>query len=179
MKSYYRIRSLAMQFEGLIVGVPREIMPGEKRVALTPEVVMRMSRGGAQVIIENDAGRGAYFRDEDYEEAGARIVRRVEEVYEAAQVILKVKEPRYDEQTQRHETDLLREGQWLISFLHPAAPANHDMVEMLAGRRVVALTLDGIPRITRAQTMDALTSMSTVAGYKAVLMAAGELCRFI
>ncbi len=168
-----------MEFDGLIVGVPREIMPGENRVAITPEIAVRLTKGGAKVFVESSAGQGSFFPDSEYEKAGCCIVPCPDDVYKNAQVILKVKEPRLDEAKQRHEADLLREGQWLISFLHPAAPTNHDMVEMLARRKVTALTLDGIPRITRAQPMDALTSMSTVAGYKAVLMAASDMSRFI
>ncbi len=168
-----------MQFEKVVVGIPKETLSGERRVAATPEIVEKMIKGGATVWVESGAGTGSLFSDAAYEAAGAKVTSSVEELYGAAQVILKVKEPRHDDERQRHEAELLQPGQWLIAFLHPAAPANHEMVRLLAKREAVALTLDGIPRITRAQSMDALTSMSTVAGYKSVLMAASDLATFV
>ncbi|NLS45506.1 MAG: NAD(P) transhydrogenase subunit alpha, partial [Firmicutes bacterium] len=100
-------------------------------------------------------------------------------VFAESDIILKVKEPILNEQIGKHEVDLMREGQVLVTFLHPAAPTNHQMIKDLVKQGVTSLTLDGIPRITKAQAMDALTSMSTVAGYKAVLMASNRLSRFL
>ncbi|NLZ92369.1 MAG: NAD(P) transhydrogenase subunit alpha, partial [Clostridiales bacterium] len=96
-----------------------------------------------------------------------------------ADVILKVKEPLFNEAKGVHEVDMMHQGQYLITFLHPAAPVNHEMVQNLAKKGVIGLTLDGIPRISRAQNMDALTSMSTCAGYKGMLLAANALSKFV
>ena len=168
-----------MKLKGLTLGIPNEIMPGERRVAVIPETVKKMVADGARVLIEVGAGEGSFFSDDDFTAAGAQTLRDVEEVFQQADLILKVKEPAFNESKGKHEIDMMHEGQHLITFLHPAAPANHEMVRKLAARGVIALTLDGIPRISRAQFMDALTSMSTVAGYKAVLMAADQLPKFM
>ncbi|HHW98194.1 MAG TPA: NAD(P) transhydrogenase subunit alpha [Firmicutes bacterium] len=168
-----------MQFQGLIFGVPKEIMAGERRVAAIPETVKKMVSNGAKVLVERNAGLGSFFSNEEYQNAGATIVDNVEELFANADVILKVKEPQFNEQTGKHEVDMMHSGQVLITFLHPAAPANHEMIKNLTAKGVTALTLDGIPRISRAQAMDALTSMSTVAGYKAVLMAANRIPKFV
>lgn len=168
-----------MQFQGLVFGIPKEIMPGERRVAGIPETVKKLTAGGAKVLVEKGAGVGSFFPDEEYVKAGAEIVDDVEKLFAEADIILKVKEPLFNSEKNKHEVDMMHEGQVLITFLHPAAPANHEMVKQLTAKGVTALTLDGIPRISRAQAMDALTSMSTVAGYKAVLMAANRLPKFM
>ncbi len=161
------------------IGVPKEIMTNENRVAAVPETVVKFKQLGFEVIVETDAGRGVFQGDDVYAKAGARIAPDAKTVYEQADVILKVKEPMFDEKQGRHEMDLLREKQILIAFLHPAAPANHGMVKQLRDRRVTAFSMDAIPRISRAQRMDALTSMSTITGYKAILLAANRFPKFI
>lgn len=168
-----------MKFSEMIIGVPTEIMPGEHRVSATPETVKKMVAEGAKVLVQKGAGEGAFFSDAQYREAGADLVDREDEIFEKADVILKVKEPLFNEKLGKHESDMLREGQYLITFLHPAAPVNHKSMEKLRDTGAISLTLDGIPRISRAQAMDALTSMSTVAGYKGVLMAANKLAKFL
>ncbi len=168
-----------MQLEKVIVGIPREIMPGEKRVAAVPDTVGKMVASQAEVLIESGAGAGAYIDDRDYSEKGAEIVADVRDIYSRANVILKVKEPRHHEDLNRHEAELFPENSVLISFLHPAHSLNHEGLKILARRGIVSFTLDGIPRISRAQQMDSLTSMSTVAGYKSVIFAANHLGRFI
>ncbi len=168
-----------MQFQGLTFAVPKEIMPGERRVSAIPETVKKMVSNGAKVLVEKGAGLGAFFSDEEYQSAGAAIVADVEELFSSADVVLKVKEPQFNSQTGKHEVDMMKAGQVLVTFLHPAAPANHEMIKNLTAKGVTALTLDGIPRISRAQAMDALTSMSTVAGYKSVLMAANRVPKFV
>ncbi|MDI9440908.1 MAG: Re/Si-specific NAD(P)(+) transhydrogenase subunit alpha [Firmicutes bacterium] len=168
-----------MKYSGLVIGIPKEILPGERRVSATPATVSVLVQQGATVLVETGAGAGAFFSDEAYAEAGAKLMGDVREIFAQADLILKVKEPQYNAEYEVHEADLLREGQTLITFLHPASPSNHDLVRKLAERGVTSLTLDSIPRISRAQTMDALTSMSTVAGYKAVLMAANRLPKFL
>ncbi|MGI6686574.1 MAG: NAD(P) transhydrogenase subunit alpha [Bacillota bacterium] len=168
-----------MRFKGLTIGIPKEIMKGERRVAAIPETVKKMAGEGAQVLVESGAGEGAFFANQQYQEAGAVLVEDVEKLYNDADIILKVKEPQYNENKGKHEVDMMKKGQCLITFLHPASPSNHKMVQDLAAKGVVGLTLDGVPRISRAQAMDALTSMSTVAGYKGVLMAANRLSKFM
>lgn len=168
-----------MKFTGLTVGIPKEIMHGERRVSAIPETVKKMVTEGAKVLVEKGAGDGSFFADKDYEAAGATMIADVQEIFAKADVILKVKEPQFHEGLKKHETDMLRDGQYLITFLHPAAPVNREMMKNLAATGCISLTLDGIPRISRAQNMDALTSMSTVAGYKSVLMAASSLSKFL
>jgi NAD(P) transhydrogenase subunit alpha len=168
-----------MKFQGLTIGVPKEIMQGERRVATVPEIVKKMTTAGAKVLVEKNAGEGSYFSDDAFAEAGAVILDGAQDIFARADVIIKVKEPLYNETAQKHEADMLRDGQCLIAFLHPAAPVNRDMLKKLAAGGCISLTLDGIPRISRAQPMDALTSMSAVAGYKAVLMAADGLSKFL
>ncbi len=168
-----------MKFTNLTIGIPKEIMPGEKRVAAIPETAKKMADAGATVLVEAGAGVGAYFGDEQYQAAGAKILEDVEEIYAQSNIILKVKEPLFNETKNKHEVSMMPSGQHLITFIHPASPANHKMVKQLAQQGVISLTLDGVPRITRAQNMDALTSMSTVAGYKSVLMAANHMSKFM
>lgn len=168
-----------MQLEKVVVGIPREIMPGEKRVAAVPDTVAKMVSSGARVLVQSGAGTGAYIDDEMYREKGAEIIADAKGIYSEANIILKVKEPRLNEETGLHEAEMFPENCVLISFLHPAHSVNHDGLKILAKRGITSFTLDGIPRISRAQQMDSLTSMSTVAGYKAVIFAANHLGRFI
>ena len=168
-----------MSSQGLTIGIPKEIMVGERRVAATPEVVRKVVLDGAKVVVEIGAGEGSFFTDDEYKAAGAELIADAEEVFAKSDLILKVKEPRFSDKKSKHEIDMMKEGQYLITFLHPASPANHQMVRKLASKRIIAISLDSIPRISRVQTMDALTSMSTVAGYKAVLIAANMLPAFM
>lgn len=168
-----------MKYNGLTIGVPKEILAGERRVSAVPETVAAFVEQGARVLVEAGAGAGAFFADEAYRQAGAEIMPDVRTIYARADLILKVKEPQHNPELDVHEAELLRSGQVLVTFLHPAAPGNHELVRKLADGGVISLTLDSIPRISRAQVMDALTSMSTVAGYKAVLMAANRLPKFL
>lgn len=163
----------------MIIGIPKEIMHDEARVAATPETVGKFVDEGFEVLVERTAGEGALYHDEAYVEAGAQMVDDPQEIYDRAEMILKVKEPLFNEKLQKHEVDMMHAGQLLITFIHPASPVNHDMVRRLTARGVTAITLDGIPRISRAQNMDALTSMSTCAGYKGILMAANHLTTFV
>lgn len=158
------------------VGVPKEIVPGERRVALVPETVGRLTRAGTAVLVEKGAGEGAYFRDDEYRSAGAEVVPDAASLFGRVDLVLKVQRPVRNEALGRHEVELMREGAALVAFLQPLL--NPDLVKMLAARRITSFSVDAIPRITRAQTMDALSSMATVAGYKAVLIAAERLPRF-
>ena len=162
----------------MVIGIPKEIMQGERRVSASPETVALMIKDNLTVLVERAAGEGSYYSDAQYLEAGAQIIDDVTEIYTRADVILKVKEPQFNKIKQCSEVDMMHEGQYLITFIHPASPANHEMVKALGAKGVTALTLDGVPRISRAQKMDALTSMSTCAGYKGMLMAIDALTVF-
>src|SRR6266571_4938466 len=148
------------------VGVPRESVPGERRVALVPEVVARLASGGFEVVLERSAGEAASFPDAAYQEAGASIG---SDAY-GADAVVKVQAPTAE------EAGRLREGQILIGFLQPLT--DREGIERLAGRGVTAFAMESIPRITRAQAMDALSSQATVSGYKATLLAADRLPKF-
>lgn len=163
----------------LTIGIPKEIMQGEARVAATPETVAKFVTDGFRVLIQEGAGLGSLYDDEAYRTAGAVLVHCPKEIYDEAHIILKVKEPQMNTTLGLHEVDMMHSGQYLITFIHPASPVNHEMVRRLAERGVIGLTLDGVPRISRAQNLDALTSMSTCAGYKGILMAANDLASFM
>jgi len=163
----------------MFLGIPREVLGKEQRVAALPEQVRKYRDMGFEVLVEASAGKGALHGDVEYEEAGARLVPDPESLFAQADVILKVKQPCLNEALGKHEVEMMRGGAILVTFLHPAAPPNHGMVKMLRDRNITALTMDGIPRISRAQRMDALTSMSTVTGYKSVLIAANLFPKFI
>ncbi len=154
------------------IGVPREILNGEYRVSALPETVEKYVEMGFAVLVEQSAGEGALRSDAEYESAGAEIVEDPAELFRRSDLVLKVKQPCFNADLGRHEVEMLREGAVLIAFLHPVAPYNHDTVRLLRDRQITALTMDGVPRTSRAQAMDALTSMSTIAGYKAVLIGA-------
>ena len=163
----------------MIIGVPKEIMHEEARVAATPDTVKKYVADGHKVLVEKGAGVGALHADADYAAAGAVMCDTAQEVYDQAELILKVKEPLFNEQTGKHEVDMMHKGQYLITFIHPAAPVNHKMVKHMAEAGIISMAIEGVPRISRAQSMDALTSMSTCAGYKGILMAASDLAKFI
>ncbi|HEV7388893.1 MAG TPA: Re/Si-specific NAD(P)(+) transhydrogenase subunit alpha [Gemmatimonadaceae bacterium] len=160
----------------MLIGVPREIASGEKRVALVPDVIPQLTSAGHRVMIERDAGLRAGFTDEAYRAVGCEIVDSAADIYSTAQMILKVQRPGREENSGEAELDMMTEGTILIGLLQPAGdPA---LFQQLAERNIVALTMELVPRTTRAQMMDALSSQSTVAGYKAVLLAANALQKF-
>lgn len=163
----------------MLVGIPKEILHQERRVAATPETVEKLCSMGFQVVVQRGAGEGAFIADEDYARAGATITADVPALFATADLVLKVKQPHYNEELERHEAAMLKEGSILVTFLHPAAPGNHSMIMTLARRGITAFTMDGVPRVSRAQRMDALTSMSTITGYKSVLLAANQLGTFM
>lgn len=163
----------------MIIGIPKEIMHGENRVSAIPETVKKMVNDGATVLFEKGAGEGSYYHDDAYIEAGATIIENPQEIYDRSDVILKVKEPQFNTKLQKHEVDMMHKGQYLITFIHPASPVNHNMVKKMAANGIIGLTLDGVPRISRAQNMDALSSMSSCAGYKGILMGANDIAKFM
>jgi len=151
------------------IAVPKEITPGERRVALIPDAVAGLVKAGFQVLVERGAGDGAFFADAAYEQAGARVV-DAGTLYAEADVVLKVQKPTLE------EVERLREGTVLIALLQ--ALTSPDLVQRLAARRITAFGMEGVPRISRAQKMDALSSQANIAGYKAGLLAAEALARF-
>ena len=153
------------------VAVPRETRPGETRVALPPDGVRRLASDELVVAVESGAGRGAFHDDDAYREAGAEIVDDREALWSGADAVLKVAPP--GPLQDGHEADLLREGGLLIGFLRPREEP--ERLTRLAETGVSALAFELLPRITRAQSMDALSSMSTLAGYRATLIGAGSL----
>jgi len=158
------------------LSVPREIAPRETRVALVPETVGRLVKSGLEVIVETGAGERATHTDDAYRSAGATIAPGPRELWSAGDVTLCIRAPREDSHLGAHQVDLLREGTALIGFLRPSR--HPGLVEKLRSRRITGFSMDQVPRISRAQNMDALSSMSTVAGYKAALLAADSLGEF-
>src|SRR5919204_3231520 len=148
------------------LGVPKETVPGERRVALVPEVVSRLVEAGFEISVERGAGVEASFRDDAFAEAGASLVESALD----AEAVVKVQKPSAD------EVDALREGSLLVAFLQPLT--DPEGIDRLGARAVTAFAMESIPRITRAQPMDALSSQATVSGYKAVLLAAERLPKF-
>ena len=152
----------------LRIGVPKESRPGERRVALVPDTVARLLKKGHEIVVERGAGEGAFFDDDQYTKLGARLATR-EEAF-GADVVVKVAPPSDD------EVALIRSGSVLIGFLNPLDEPK--VTKTLAARGVTALAMELVPRISRAQKMDALSAMSSVSGYRAVLIAAERLPRF-
>src|SRR5712692_2017795 len=151
----------------MIVSVPKEIFPGEQRVALVPELVPKLTKAGLEVVVQSGAGESAGFFDAAYAGKGARLEA---EVFDKADVLLKVQPPTLD------EIGRMKENSLLISFLQPYT--NIAAIKALAARKITAFSMELMPRITRAQPMDALSAMSTISGYKAVLIAATRLPKF-
>ncbi len=158
------------------ITIPKEILSQERRVAVIPDTVKRMVAKGLEVSVESGAGTKAFIEDSAYEKAGARIEPSVESLFGGADVILKIHKPLQNERTGKHELDMMKEGAALISFLYPMS--NIDLVKKMVERKLTSFAMDSIPRTTLAQSMDALSSMGTVAGYKAVLIGANALGKF-
>ncbi|MEM7231306.1 MAG: NAD(P)(+) transhydrogenase (Re/Si-specific) subunit alpha, partial [Planctomycetota bacterium] len=159
----------------MIVAVPKETAPGERRVALVPKVCATLIGKGHAVQVESGAGLGAGFADSDYEQSGATIAATFRDVCQNADIVVKVQAPLGLDDAS-HECDLLSEGSAYVSFLFPLS--DPQTAKRLADRKVTSFAMDLMPRITRAQSMDALSSMSSIAGYKAVLRAADLLPRY-
>ena len=153
------------------ISVPTETAPREQRVALPPDSVARLTKAGVEIAVQRGAGIRAGFRDDAYSAAGAKLIDDARTAFGGARVVVKVQPP------SEQELALLDEGTVLISLLRPGQSA--DLYAKLAARRITALALELVPRITRAQSMDVLSSQATVAGYKAVLLGAAELGKFL
>ena len=155
----------------MLIGVPRETATGEKRVATVPEVVQKLTKLGFAVAVESGAGEAANFADDDYRAAGAEVLASATDVWARADIVFKVRPPTLEEVGQ------MREGATLIGFVWPAQ--NPELMQALQARRVTALAIDCLPRqLSRAQKMDALTSMAGISGYRAVIEAANAFGRF-
>ena len=154
----------------LLIGVPREVFPGEKRVATVPAVVEKLIKQGFRVAVEAGAGDTAQISDDAYRAAGAEIVDDRARLWATSDIVFKVRGP------DSEEVGLLREGGTLVSFIWPAQ--NPELLKQLAARKATVLAMDSVPRISRAQKLDALSSMANIAGYRAVIEAAHEFGRF-
>jgi H+-translocating NAD(P) transhydrogenase subunit alpha len=153
-----------------VIGVPKETFPGEKRVATVPDVVQKLAKLGFGVLVQSGAGEGANIADDAYAAAGARIVPDAGAVWQGADIVFKVRAP------SREEVEMTRAGQVLVSFIWPAQ--NPDLMQALAAKKATVLAMDSVPRISRAQKLDALSSMANIAGYRAIIEAAHHFGRF-
>lgn len=158
------------------IGIPREIHAGEQRVATTPDVATQLQKLGFSVAIESGAGEPANFADSAYAEAGVEIVSDTRALWSASDIVMKVRGPEQHPELGIDEIELLHQGQILISFLWPGQ--NQSTLDALAAKGITALAMDSVPRISRAQKLDALSSMANIAGYRAVVEAAQHFGRF-
>ena len=160
----------------LKVGIPKEVYPGECRVAATPDTAKRLQKLGFDVLVEANAGVAANCPDAAYAAINCDIIPEPEDLWRTADIVLKVRAPQMHPDRHQHESDWLTAGKTLISFIWPAQ--NPDLLDQLAAREATVLAMDAVPRITRAQKMDALSSMANIAGYRAVVEAANCFGRF-
>jgi len=158
------------------IGVPNEIHENECRVAMTPETAARLQKLGYECAIEAGAGASANFTDQAYKDAGVEVVSDTKQLWANSDIVLKVRAPEQNNALGVHEVDLLSEGTTLVSFIWPAQ--NEALMDQLKARKVTALAMDSVPRISRAQKLDALSSMANIAGYRAVIEASNHFGRF-
>lgn len=152
------------------VGIPKEVHPGERRVAATPQTILKLKKLGFDVLVESGAGEAINASDAEYQEAGASIAEEAGEIWASSDVVIKVRPP------EDGEADLIRENGWLIGFIWPGQ--NREIVDHLARRKATVFAMDSVPRITRAQKMDTLSAMANIAGYRAIIEAANHFPRF-
>jgi NAD(P) transhydrogenase subunit alpha len=158
------------------IGIPKEIHPGEKRVAAMPQTILRLMKLGFEVAVESGAGHGVNVSNGEYRETGALVIDDTRELWASSDLIIKVRPPEENEHLHTHEADLMKEGGWLIGFVWPAQ--NKEILDRLAKRHATVFGMDCVPRITRAQKMDTLSAMANIAGYRAVIEAANHFPRF-
>ncbi len=154
----------------MLIAVPKEILPGENRVSLIPSSIAALVKAGLEVLVESGAGKGCFYDDKAYEVAGAKIAPNAEALYPSADIVFKVRPP------EPSEVEKLREGITLICLMD--AFSRLDLMEQLAAKRVSGFGLEFVPRISRAQSMDVLSSMAAIAGYRAVIEAAELLPKY-
>ena len=157
----------------MIIGIPREILEGENRVAIVPDVASKLIKAGFQINIQKDAGLKAGFTNDKYETAGAKITDNVEDIYNTSDIILKVQRPDVHPKLNRNEIDLMKKGTLLITFLYPLH--YYKLADQCAKKEIDVISMDMIPRTTLAQKMDALSSQANISGYKSVLITANLL----
>ena len=157
------------------IGIPKEVHKGERRVAATPESIGHLQKLGFEVVVEAGAGAAAEFSDDAYRAAGAAVADDADEVWQA-DIVMKVRPPENHPDKGQHEASMLREGGTLMSFIWPAQ--NNDLMDRLAKRKATVMAMDAVPRISRAQKLDALSSMANIGGYRAVIEAANHFGRF-
>lgn len=167
--------SVAAKSTGLMVGIPKEIFAGEQRVSATPDTAKKLQKLGFEVLVESRAGAAASFSDEAYAAVGCKILPDARSLWQTADIVLKVRAPQWHPELDCHEAELLRPDGTLISFIWPAQ--NPELMEKLAHQGGTVLAMDSVPRITRAQKLDALSSMANIAGYRAVVEAANQFGR--
>ncbi len=152
------------------IGIPKEIHPGERRVAATPQTILKLKKLGFDVAVQSGAGDAINASDAEYQEAGASIIADAAQLWKSSDVVMKVRPP------EDGEADLLRDGGWLVGFVWPGQ--NRDIVDRLAKKHATVFAMDSVPRITRAQKMDTLSAMANIAGYRAIIEAANNFPRF-
>ncbi|NQU66391.1 MAG: Re/Si-specific NAD(P)(+) transhydrogenase subunit alpha [Candidatus Marinimicrobia bacterium] len=157
----------------MIVAIPREISPGENRVAVVPSTVKELVKKGFTVQVESNAGAGSFISDADYQNAGAVIVNDTEKLFTDAEMVLKVNSPVLNEKLGKHEVDMLKDGTAYVSFFQPTKET--DLVQKFLTKKITGFSMHLIPRTTLAQKMDALSSQSNIAGYKSVLLGASHI----
>ena len=157
----------------MIIGVPKEILEGENRVAIVPDVAVKLIKAGYEIYIEKDAGLKAGFTDSAYQQAGVKIFSKLTELYNSADIILKVQRPLNHPELNKNELDLMKKGTLLVTFLYPLYYT--DLVKKSAGLGINVISMDMIPRTTLAQKMDALSSQANIAGYKSVIITANTI----
>lgn len=157
-------------------GIPKEIAGGETRVAVVPKMVAQLKKGGGDVLVQSGAGQAASYSDAEYEEAGATIVGDAPSLYAEADIVLKVQPPRMNEDVGKHEVEMMKPGSTFIGFLAPVS--NQDVINQMVEKKITSFSMEFVPRIARAQSMDALSSMASIAGYQAVILAAQHLGKF-
>jgi NAD(P) transhydrogenase subunit alpha len=157
----------------VIIGVPKEIYPGENRVAMVPDVAGKLIKKGFEILIENDAGLNAGFTNQEYEKVGVKVLSDLQELYSKSDIILKVQRPIEHPQYGKNELELMKSGTLLITFMYSLHYP--ELAKRAAELGINVISMDAIPRTTLAQPMDALSSQANIAGYKAVILAANHL----
>ena len=157
----------------MIIGVPKEIYPGENRVAMVPDVAGKLIKKGFEILIENDAGLNAGFTNQEYEKVGVKVLSDLQELYSKSDIILKVQRPIEHPQYGKNELELMKSGTLLITFMYSLH--HPELAKRAAELGINVISMDAIPRTTLAQPMDALSSQANIAGYKAVILAANHL----
>jgi proton-translocating NAD(P)+ transhydrogenase subunit alpha len=157
----------------VVIAIPKEVLPGENRVSIVPDVASKLIKKGFTINVEQGAGKSAGFTDEQYSAAGAKVFNSVEELYSSAEIVLKVQRPMNHPEKGKHELDLIKEGTLLIALLYTLHYP--EVAKHCAEKGINVISMDAIPRTTLAQKMDALSSQANLAGYKSVLMTANEL----